>query len=124
MISAVYLVDSDMDSEWIYELQFNQRIFQISTPEPWANLSWAERIDMISALHQQAFEHFTTEELSTRPSDKADKCMDQAIQKDIRDSIDEDEDEDYDSSDFSDIPTQDLWDELERRRRLNEPDTE
>jgi hypothetical protein len=118
----MYLLDIG-DEQWVWELQYCGRKYQVSTPEPWENLAVLDREDLMNAAFGVAFSDHRETALRTRPSDAADEAMEQAINKDIRDgTFDEDDLEDTDD-DLSDYSTEELR-EILRKRMEENPDTE
>lgn len=124
LICAMYMVNIG-DEQWVWELQYCGRKYQLTTPEPWENLAVLDREDLMNAAFSLAFSDHRETALRTRPSDAANDCLEQAINKDLRDGVEYDDVLEETDDDLSDITTDELLEELDRRRRMNEnPDTE
>ena len=120
LICAMYLVDIGED-KWTYALQYAGRIFHVDSPEPWDALSVADKEDLMQDAFAFAFEYHRSVALSKRPEDVMEEemlkrgieAMEEAEEFDPEADVEEEED-------LSDFTTEELWDELEKRRKENE----
>jgi hypothetical protein len=117
----MYLLDIG-DEQWVWELQYCGRKYQVSTPEPWENLAVLDREDLMNAAFGVAFSDHRETALRTRPSDAADECLQQAINKGERDAEADDELEETDD-DLEEYSTEELR-EIIRKREEENNDTE
>lgn len=113
MIYLSLTMDDCSENEWVYSMQYLGRIFRINSPQPIECMSVLEQEALITNVLTDAFNSFREKKLMQRPED----AFEEGVAK-FMESVDP---EDFDDDEYySDIPTEDLLDELERRRQAGE----
>jgi len=119
LICAMYLADIGED-KWTYALQYAGRVFYVDTPEPWEALAVSDKEDLMQEAFSLAFDYHRSVALSKKPEDVMEEemlkrgieAMEEAEEFDPEDAGEAEED-------LSDYTSEELWDELEKRRNEN-----
>ena len=113
MIYMSLTLDDCKEDEWVYSMQYQGRIFRATSPQPLEAMSVLEQEALVTYLLSDAFNGFREKKLMQRPEDAFEEGVNRLMES-------EDYNPDDYEDDYSDIPTEDLWNELERRRRESE----
>ena len=113
MIHLSLTLDDCKEDEWVYSMQYMGRIFRATSPQPLEAMSVLEQEALVTYLLSDAFNGFREKKLMQRPEDAFEEGVNKLLESEGYDPEEEEED-------YSDIPTEDLWNELERRRRESE----
>ena len=107
-------MDDCKKDEWTYSMQYMGRITRISVPEPLEAMSVTQQESVITDLLTNSFNIMRERKLLQKPEDTVDDYIENVLPKQT-------DDEDYDT-DLSDVPTQELLDEI--NDRVPDPDDE
>ena len=100
-------MDDCKSNEWTYSMQYMGRITRICTPEPLEAMSVTQQECVITDLLTASFNIMRERKLLQKPEDEVDNFVENVLPK-ITD------DDDFDT-DLSDVPTQELKDEIIQR---------
>ena len=100
-------MDDCKKDEWVYSMQYMGRITRIVVPEPLEAMSVSQQESVVTDLLTAAFNVMRERKLLQKPEDVVDEYVNEILPKQI-------DDDDYDT-DLSDVPTQELMDEINDR---------
>jgi len=100
-------MDDCKKDEWTYSMQYMGRITRICVPEPLEAMSVTQQECVVTDLLHASFNIVREAKLLKKPEDEVDNFVENVLPK-ITD------DDDYDT-DLSDVPTQELMDEINDR---------
>ena len=100
-------MDDCKSTEWTYSMQYMGRITRICVPEPLEAMSVTQQECVITDLLTNSFNNERERKLLQKPEDTVDDYVEKVLPKIV-------DDDDFDI-DLSDVPTQELMDEINER---------